>query len=88
MKQKQIAANSPILNPKFTLSTLLLLSSKLTLISNTITTSLVFLLPVKKLSNNNDKNMKLKNTQKHEQEEYTLELATYILVLCAEPPRI
>lgn len=83
MKQKRIATNFPIFNPKSVLSTLLPSSSKPTKISIATTTSPVFLL-VEKLSVNNDKNIEIKDTEKQEQEEDTLELAACTLVLRAE----
>lgn len=87
MKKKWIIANAPIFNLTSALSTLLLLCLKFTSTLTAITTLSNFLL-INKLSNNNTKNIGVKNIQEQEYKEKVLEFAACILVLCAGPPRI
>ncbi|MCJ1344946.1 hypothetical protein MMC31_003151 [Peltigera leucophlebia] len=87
VKQKRIAANAPIFNPKSTSSTSLPSSSKPTSTSTATTTSPVFSL-IEELSDNDDENMEVKDTQEQKQEEDALELAARTLVSRAGPPGI
>ncbi|MCJ1345691.1 hypothetical protein MMC31_003900 [Peltigera leucophlebia] len=87
VKQKQIAANAPIFNPKSTSFTSLPSSSKPTPTSTAITTSPIFSL-IEELSDNDDENMEVKDTQEQKQEEDALELVARTLVLRAGPPGI